>query len=286
MPPTHPSQADVAAAYRTLIAHETEPKEQDFYRTRLQRLEQATEPVCEFDCRSRVAAAGVGVYCPQCSAKCADTDLTTQLAKAYIDALHRSGLTHNTWAYLPDAQRSEIRHGMQFVEAHLQSTGRLIPAGGMALTAEDVRKFIIAIERHYPEGEAELLARLRAPFPATEPAEEETKAESFEAALDAGMDEMRWEIDEKGGEVFESAKKAIGAALFKFSLDASSPVVPTPTETGPWQHRVNGEICVASPASGLPYTIGKFNDHGDFVWHSSSAELPEGFAPFVAAEEG
>ncbi|MDI9898479.1 hypothetical protein QM716_01275 [Rhodococcus sp. IEGM 1409] len=44
MPPTHPSQADVAAAYRTLIAHETERKEQDFYRTRLQRLEQATEP--------------------------------------------------------------------------------------------------------------------------------------------------------------------------------------------------------------------------------------------------
>ncbi|PBI96965.1 hypothetical protein BKP42_36250 [Rhodococcus erythropolis] len=68
-------------------------------------------------------------------------------------------------------------------------------------------------------------------------------------------------------------------------VPASSPVVPAPTETGPWIHRVNGEICVASPASGLPYTIGKFNDHGDFVWHSSAAELPEGFAPFIATEE-
>ena len=82
MPPTHPSQADVAAAYRTLIAHETAPKEQDFYRARLQRLEQATEPECELDCRSRIAAAGVGVYCPQCSAECADTDLATELANA------------------------------------------------------------------------------------------------------------------------------------------------------------------------------------------------------------
>ncbi len=109
MPPTHLSQADVAAAYRTLIAHETEPKEQDFYRTRLQRLGQATESVCEFDCRSRVAAAGVGVYCPQCSAKCADTDLTTQLAKAiraaWVDRLDWDELAHAALKFLNVAGR-------------------------------------------------------------------------------------------------------------------------------------------------------------------------------------
>ncbi|MDI9914380.1 hypothetical protein [Rhodococcus sp. IEGM 1379] len=44
MPTKNNPYPDVADAYRTLIAHETEPKEQEFYRTRLARLEQATEP--------------------------------------------------------------------------------------------------------------------------------------------------------------------------------------------------------------------------------------------------
>ncbi|WP_336874436.1 hypothetical protein [Rhodococcus qingshengii] len=76
---------------------------------------------------------------------------------------------------MPDAMIANLGAVLQAqidLLAELQSTGRLVPTGGMALTAEDVRKFIIAIERHYPEGEAELLARLRALFPATEPAEE------------------------------------------------------------------------------------------------------------------
>lgn len=165
MPPTHPSQVDVAAAYRTLIAHETEPKEQDFYRTRLQRLEQATEPECEFDCRRRVAAAGVGVYCPQCSAKCADTDLATQLAKAiraaWVDRLDWDELAHAALEFLT-------------------STGRLIPAGGMALTAEEgysAGKVMAALctRNGYfgdPLGLVDALKFLEsALFPATEPAE-------------------------------------------------------------------------------------------------------------------
>lgn len=137
MPPTHPSQAAVAAAYRTLIAHETEPKEQDFYRTRLQRLEQATEPECEFDCRSRVAAAGVGVYCPQCSAKCADTDLATELAKAiraaWVDRLDWDELAHAALKFLTAA-------------------GRLIPAGGMALTAEELTDVQILVASAHKSG--------------------------------------------------------------------------------------------------------------------------------------
>ena len=159
MPPTHPSQADVAAAYRTLIAHETEPKEQDFYRTRLQRLEQATESVCEFDCRSRVAAAGVGVYCPQCSAKSADTDLTAQLAKAiraaWVDRLDWDELAHAALKFLTVA-------------------GRLVPAGGMALTAELVEDVRIVLGLKGSQDIKVVLdaqVRLRAMFPATEPAE-------------------------------------------------------------------------------------------------------------------
>nr|DAF84213.1 MAG TPA: hypothetical protein [Caudoviricetes sp.] len=80
MPPTHPSQAAVAAAYRTLIAHETESKEQDFYRTRLQRLEQTTEPAetyeCEFRCEEAIARAGAGVRCPACTAAMRDKEAT------------------------------------------------------------------------------------------------------------------------------------------------------------------------------------------------------------------
>lgn len=168
MPPTHPSQADVAAAYRTLIAHETEPKEQDFYRTRLQRLEQATESVCEFDCRSRVAAAGVGVYCPQCSAKSADTDLATQLAKAMLEDFYGP----DTWDEDDHSSFKEhARAALEFL------AGRLIPAGGMALTAEqveDVRTVVSADAAAWNRLSPALFAayRLRrALFPATEPAE-------------------------------------------------------------------------------------------------------------------
>ena len=139
MPPTHPSQADVAAAYRTLIAHETEPKEQDFYRDRLQRLEQATEPECELDCRSRIAAAGVGVYCPQCSAECAETDLTTQLAKAiraaWVDRLDWDELSQGALEFLT-------------------STGRLIPAGGHVLTAEEWANRITLADKQVAVSEA------------------------------------------------------------------------------------------------------------------------------------
>jgi len=304
--------------------------------------------------------------------------------------------------------------------ARLESEGT-VPDGGMALTAEDVRKFIIAIERHYPEGEAELLARLRTLFPATEPAavrdgsdlvvvershtakavqswmtldlwtdlgkndndfdaeyerqglgdlwaillgevralvqattpapaepaEEETETEEGaiamqrrfiaeirsmnpDAVMSKRLDDLEAELNasspvvpaatepvyvnvptwqevpegityhpegrpegfvNRGGQPYYLGMSKPLSATFEQLEDFMRPqgpfyFVPAPTETGPWIHRVNGEICVASPASGLPYTIGKFNDHGDFVWHSSAAELPEGFAPFVAAEEG
>ena len=306
MPPTHPSQADVAAAYRTLIAHETAPKEQDFYRDRLQRLEPTTEPECELDCRNRVAAAGVGVYCPKCSAKCADTDLTAQLAKAiraaWVDRLDWDELAHAALKFLT-------------------STGRLIPAGGHVLTAEewanritladkqvavseaweqgfeygsghkygaeddgvrltaeqveDVKIVLGQLERGGPAFEA-AHERLRTLFPATEPvevrgnicternsstpvdegresggqmdrytcipapaepAEEETKAERgpewFREIADA-VDEI-----EKIPGMYHSMTLRSWAGVFRNHADtlelASSPVIPAPAETGPWQ---------------------------------------------------
>ncbi|MBH5146321.1 hypothetical protein [Rhodococcus erythropolis] len=165
MPPTHPSQADVAAAYRTLITHETEPKEQDFYRARLQRLELTTEPECEFDCRSRLAAAGVGVYCPQCSARCADTDLATNLAKAiraaWVDRLDWDELAQGALGFLT-------------------STGRLIPAGGRGLEFSEVEALRSAWEElkdYRVDGYArphvnQIVKVVGALFPATEPAKE------------------------------------------------------------------------------------------------------------------
>ncbi|MBW4813328.1 hypothetical protein [Rhodococcus qingshengii] len=181
MPPTRPSQAAVAAAYRTLIAHETEPKEQDFYRTRLQRLEQATESVCEFDCRSRVAAAGVGVYCPQCSAKCADTDLTTELAKAYRAAENAVAPIQCEWDQLPEDYQELGRVGIRGVLEFLTSADRLLADDEMRLTAEQVEDLKIVLgqlERGGPAFEA-AHERLRALFPATEPAEERCQSVSI-----------------------------------------------------------------------------------------------------------
>ncbi len=407
MPPTHSSQADVAAAYRTLIAHETEPKEQDFYRTRLQRLEQATEPVCGFDCRSRVAAAGVGVYCPQCSAKSADTDLATQLAIQQIEgeaawwrSIDFDRNASRTFESMTGDSQQAVRTGVERVLAHLASTGRLIPAGGMALTAKqvvDVKIVLGQLERGGPAFEA-AHERLRALFPATEPAEDAPCAicnvnETNHAGVsyyhpfttepgpfdDEGNDrpdppepaeeegvarewpsldkvpydvkvtdgagrEWRWaqgcwrftcsdgslsryrgeayelgvppftEVvtatpaepaeeetkaeDESGWHWVQSAggyysgpactggygcrSMAHYEGCLRPSLTASSPVVPAPNETGPWQ-----------TVDAIPESVTRIEDCEGDVWHRCTAGWehgglhgPEGYAPFVAAEEG
>lgn len=228
MPPTHPSQADVAA-YRTLIAHETEPKEQDFYRTRLQRLEQATEPVCEFDCRSRVAAAGVGVYCPQCSAKSADTDLATQLAKAiraaWVDRLDWDELAHAALKFLTAA-------------------GRLIPAGGMALTAEqveDVRKVAFTksgSDTYLLTGET--VDRLRALFPATEPAEvNESLIEKSSLGTESAQALISTVSPEHGRRVAqEAARREAGTKvkLTELQRDLLQRIVDQWTKGAGWTH--------------------------------------------------
>ncbi|MFJ7723568.1 hypothetical protein ACIQYM_36460, partial [Rhodococcus erythropolis] len=78
---------------------------------------------------------------------------------------------------MPDAMITNLGAVLQAqigLLAELQSTGRLIPAGGMALTAEQVEglKFALGqLERGGPAFEA-AHERLRALFPATEPAED------------------------------------------------------------------------------------------------------------------
>ena len=143
----------------------------------------------------------------------------------------------------------------------------------------------------------ELQWELRCYPPApVEPAEEETKA-VHNAAVERrtvlgrrvqGLHDQA--ADGCDGTFFHDLGRALEDFLPTWGwvwADDLSPVVPAPTETGPWQHR-DGRICVYAPAvtPRLRYRVGKFNDHGDFVHDDSERQLPEGFAPFVAAEEG
>lgn len=350
MPPTHPSQADVAAAYRTLIAHETELKEQDFYRTRLQRVEQAAEPVCEFDCRSRVAAAGVGIYCPQCSAKSADTDLTTHLAIQQIEgeaawwrSIDFDRNASRTFESMTGDSQQAVRTGVERVLAHLASTGRLIPAGGMALTAkqvEDVKIVLGQLERGGPAFEA-AHERLRALFPATEPAEEPctgnlwceaplhtegcyathrippgrlAPAEPAEDRLDIGTadaenldgwegsapaepaeEETKAELCAGGGGMHPCVLPAGHSGVhadsrgLRWNNPASSPVIPAPTETGPWPRieDVPKSVYLIKDCEGDKWRRDRkswevYSERG-FRWHPG---FPDRFAPFVAAKEG
>ena len=74
---------------------------------------------------------------------------------------------------IPDAMIANLGAVLQAqidLLAELQSTGRLIPAGGMALTAEqveDVEALVVTANPYSAPAD-----RLRALFPATEPAED------------------------------------------------------------------------------------------------------------------
>ncbi|MBJ7481760.1 hypothetical protein [Rhodococcus sp. (in: high G+C Gram-positive bacteria)] len=118
----------------------------------------------------------------------------------------------------------------------LQCTGRLIPAGGMALTAEqveDVKIVLGQLERGGPAFEA-AHERLRALFPATEPGEEETKAEghiekSVRKGAIAKLLEGVLEADDDGWHLPNGWFPTELAEAIVYT--PSSPVVPAPTET-------------------------------------------------------
>ena len=115
MPPTHSSQADVAAAYRTLIAHETEPKEQDFYRTRLQRLEPRTEPEsddfvtqldAEFIAHARTAVPALVAAVERVQALADDLE-------SRADAIEEANPTHTTQIALHRQHAAMIRQALE-----------------------------------------------------------------------------------------------------------------------------------------------------------------------------
>lgn len=239
-------------------------------------------------------------------------------------------------------------------------TWEYVPAGGMALTAEQVENVRAAREelRGYRNftgyGRShvnQLIAAVDALFPATEPAEEETKAEgpcevrspqgdacSFPKPGHAGVHTWAWPDKKPAGEetraecvgddyycaqrdsagnirlncgrgllVAEAActvydvkewwaradrgskwERQYQAALDLFDREASSsPVVPAPTETGPWQ-----DISEAPKHLTLIDRVGdKWTYDGDNWITPETAILPvlyinRKYAPFVAAEEG
>lgn len=139
------------------------------------------------------------------------------------------------WGGVSKSVRETYIRAADTVIAHLTAAGRLIPAGGMALTAEQVEDVrTVAGEDGELAMTGEFWAardRLRALFPATEPAEEETKAEALttflEGVLDYDSADMGWHLP-GDWDPTDLADAIVHAP-------ASSPVVPAPTETGPWK---------------------------------------------------
>lgn len=162
-----------------------------------------------------------------------------------------------------------------------QAEARLIPPGGMSLTAEQVenvraaRKELRGYRNFAGHGRShvnQLIAAVDALFPATEPAEEETKAhclseiEGWVCSLTAGHDGDHTAYDQDR----------------PVRWPTPSPVVPAPTETGPWE-----------TVDAIPGSVTRIKDCEGDVWHRCTAGWehgglhgPEGYAPFVAVEEG
>ena len=250
---------------------------------------------------------------------------------------------------------------------HLQSAGRLVPAGGMALTAEPVEDVRIVLGLNGSQDIKVVLdaqARLRALFPATEPAEEvkpvhprpnvgdwgygggaavyapEVRCKTREELLSEKVEQLQAQVKHlsrvavnaaehgipapaepaeeetkaerdsegiiriNGGRIvalsrdprelvqqwFDLAEpgskwqRDYAAALDLFDREAaSSPVVPAPTETGPWQTLAE-----------IPASVTRIMDRGHWIWTRIDADewrcgaltQPSCLAPFVASEEG
>lgn len=162
---------------------------------------------------------------------------------------------------------------IDMVLAELQSAGRLIPTGGMALTAEQVED-VRTVAWHTGAGLSRApmaeIHRLRALFPATEPAEERcqsvnifrercalvpghdgrhaangcawgyppTPTEPTEEETKAEYPRTDGDFTVLGQEIFTDASGEFicwkGVNYVRQPDPASSPVVPAPTETGPW----------------------------------------------------
>jgi len=134
----------------------------------------------------------------------------------------------------------------------------------------------------------EVRARIQSTTPApAEPAEEETKAEGRDP--DALAKRLAWIWHDGWDACGERERGCLRrAAEMAHSHYTSSPVVPAPTETGPWQR-----------IEDVPESVGRLTDRDgdDWEWDGdnwvtpNAAILPttyinRNFAPFVAAKEG
>lgn len=119
------------------------------------------------------------------------------------------------------------------------------------------------------------------PPAAAEPAEEETKAEGHDP--DALAKRLAW-IWHDGWDACGERERGYlrRAAEMAHSYYASSPVVPAPTETGPWQTLAE-----------IPASVTRIMDRGHWIWTRIDADewrcgaitQPSCLAPFVSAEE-
>ncbi len=165
-------------------------------------------------------------------------------------------------------------------------TWEYIPAGGMALTAkqvEDVRTLVNNSPMEIYDAKERGLyyaaaARLRALFPATEPAEEETKADLCAVRLCVLPAEHSGVHADREG--------------LRWNNPTSSPVVPAPTETGPWEtvEAIPKGVMVVTDRDKRTWKYSSRTDgwmhrsHGATHWVHGYPDAC--FAPFVAAEEG
>ncbi|WEX03839.1 hypothetical protein [Rhodococcus sp. RCBS9] len=244
-------------------------------------------------------------------------DLTTELANRQIEgeaAWWRSvdfdRNASRTFESMTGDSQQAVRTGVERVLAHLQSTGRLIPAGGMALTAEQVKDVRIVLGLNGSQDIKVVLdaqARLRALFPATEPAEDgwgdvnpndplgrtyrETAEEYYSAPAEPAEEETKAETC---AGIFQGDRAylcALAAGHYgdhttangeHWQKSSSSPAVPAPTETGPWKRieDVPENVMVRG-------TDGTWRGDPDGWLRSPGARASANLcAPFVAAEEG
>ncbi|OQM82055.1 hypothetical protein [Rhodococcus sp. 66b] len=231
-------------------------------------------------------------------------DITTQLAKAMLNQLVGNPETYDLAS---EARRKEWRNIAVVGLSTVNRAGRLIPPGGMTLTAEQVedvrydgwvgadtymamRKVGISEETaeaamDYMKSVGLVVKRKGVritpsdwtnPTPA-EPAEEETKADTTAIKRDAWF---------KGYDACRQGDQRHNPH------PASSPVVPAPTETGPWPtwEAVPEGVTVKS-ANGERFRktgVGAIhlltNGVGDCCKISVANDLQP--TPFVAAKEG
>ncbi|GAB6920544.1 hypothetical protein JCM9803A_09940 [Rhodococcus erythropolis] len=191
--------------------------------------------------------------------------------------------------------------------AELHSAGRLLAADEMRLTAEQVEDVEALVATANPYSAP--AARLRALFPATEPAEEPCtgnlrceaplhaegcyathrippgRLAPAEPAEEETKAEGPCEVRSPQGDTCsfpKSGHAGVHTWAWPDKKPASSPVVPAPTETGPWE-----------TVDAIPGSVTRIKDCEGDVWHRCTAGWehgglhgPEGYAPFVAAEEG